>query len=187
MQFSEWLSRLKTKMNVQLVIEPALAEGEKLGAIGAWRFLIQKENIKDDLLSVSGDNLFEFDLKKLIDFYAKKKTVVVGLYDVARTEEARKLGIAQVDKNQKIIGFEEKPQEPKSTLASTGIYLYPKEKIQMITRYLLEGNNPDAPGYFLAWLHRIEPVHGFIFREKWFDIGSMETYQEADAFYSQRR
>jgi glucose-1-phosphate thymidylyltransferase len=186
MHFSEELKKIKTKKEIKLVIEPAMEEREKIGAIGAWEFLIRKENINDDLLSVSGDNLFEFNLKKFIDFYKEKGTVVIGLYDVGRIEEARKLGIAQIDKNNRIIGFEEKPENPKSTLASTGIYIYPKEKLKLILKYLSEGNNPDAPGYFLMWLYKRETVHGFTFSEKWFDIGSIETYEEANRYYEKK-
>jgi glucose-1-phosphate thymidylyltransferase len=56
----------------------------------------------------------------------------------------------------------------------------------MIHEYLSGGNNPDAPGFFVSWLAGQTDVHGFVFDgdSRWFDIGSIESYQEANALYS---
>ena len=58
------------------------------------------------------------------------------------------MGVAQLDCNDKIIGFEEKPKEPKSDIAVYATYIYEKNTLQLFKKYLEEGNNPDAPGYF---------------------------------------
>jgi glucose-1-phosphate thymidylyltransferase len=88
-----------------------------------------------------------------------------------------------LDKDGKVIDFQEKPLEPKSTLASTGCYLYPSSVIKHIQNYLKEKNNPDAPGYFVDWLSRKTDVYGFIFKEAWYDIGSFESYDQANEDY----
>lgn len=180
LQFRKFLSRYKLSKEVVLVVEPTLSEGEKLGSIGALRFLIEHEKVNDDLFSISGDNLFEFSLERFMNFYKARRETVVGLYDVKRKEEAKKLGIVEIDEKGRVIGFEEKPEKPKSTLASTGIYIYPKDVLPLILEYLAQGNNPDAPGYFLTWLYKRQHVYGFVFKEQWFDIGSPETYREAE-------
>jgi len=179
-QFRNFLNIYRSEKKIILVVEPALSESEKLGSIGALRFLIEREKVDDDLFVINGDNLFEFSLERFMDFYKTKRSTLVGLYDVKTIEEAKKFGVVEIDENGRITGFEEKPENPKSTLASTGIYIYPKNVIKLILEYLAEGNNPDATGYFLAWLYKKQPVYGLVFRERWFDIGSPEIYRKAD-------
>lgn len=177
-QFISWFMDYPTEKHVELVVEPSLSEGEKLGSIGAWEFLIREKKLGGDLLSVSGDNFFDFDLKSFLEFQKRVGGTAVGIYDVMDVEVARKkLGIVELDSNNKIVGFEEKPENPKGTLASTGIYMFPGEVLKLVLKYLEEGNSPDKAGMFLKWLYKIKPVYGFIFQGEWVDIGNMETYQ----------
>ena len=81
-------------------------------------------------------------------------------------------------KNDRVVGFEEKPKSPKSSLISTGIYVFPKEMLGMLKEYVSGGNNPDAPGYFLQWLMKKDAVYGVVYTDNWYDIGTVETYKE---------
>lgn len=185
-QLRKFLSRYKPSREVVLVVEPTLSEGEKLGSVGALRFLIEHEKVDDDLLVINGDNLFGFGLERILNFYRARRETCVGLYDVRSPEEARKLGVVEIDERGRVKGFEEKPEKPRSTLASTGIYIYPKDVLRLVLEYLAQGNNPDAPGYFLTWLYKRQPVYGFVFREQWFDIGSPDTYREAEREFGKK-
>ncbi len=180
-QFRAWLSGYNSKKPLKLVVEPSMEEGEKLGSIGAWGFLIRQEGLERPLLSVSGDNFFDFDLKPFLDFYRKVGETAIGVFDVKEREEARKMGIVKMDSDGRIVGFEEKPEKPKGTLASTGIYVFPGEVLGMILKYLKQGENPDKAGFFLEWLHKTRPVFGFIFGGEWVDIGSTEAYKNLNS------
>ena len=179
--FRTWLGKYSPKKHVELVVEPSLSEGEKLGSIGAWNFLIREKNLDGELLSISGDNLFDFDLRPLLDFYGNVGETVIGVFDVRELEEAGKFGIVELDKEKRLVGFEEKPEKPKGTLASTGIYIFPGEILKMILQYLEEGNSPDKAGFFLEWLYKVRPVFGFLFKGEWVDIGSLEAYNKLNA------
>ncbi len=180
-QFREWLNGYNSKKPLKLVVEPSMEEGEKLGSIGAWGFLIRQEGLEGDLLSISGDNFFDFELKPFLDFYRERGETSIGVFDVKERGEARKMGIVEMDSDGRIVGFEEKPEEPKGTLASTGIYIFPREVLRMLLQYLDEGNSPDAAGLFLKWLHKVRPVYGFLFRGEWVDIGSTEAYKKLNS------
>ena len=91
-------------------------------------------------------------------------------------------GIVEVN-NSIIVNFEEKPLNPKSTLASTGIYLFPKKTISLIKKYIAQGNNPDKTGSFIEWLHKREAVYSYVSDKKWYDIGSIEQLEEANKYY----
>ncbi len=183
--FEQWLAGLYTKTPVKLVIEKSLHEGEKLGAIGGINYTIQECRIGDDCLIISGDNVFDFDLKDFIKAYKEKKTVLNAVFDVKDTEKAKHLGIVTLE-GERIAKFIEKPANPPTTLASTGAYVFPKETLPLFSKYLNEGNNKDAPGFFLQWLHQKETVSGFTFNSNWFDIGSSDSLQAARKFLEKK-
>jgi len=177
--FSEWSRQARTPLKVSLVIEPAMEEGQKLGSIGALRHFLERARVNEDLLVVNGDNLFEFDLKRLLEFYSEKKTFSFGVYDTRSIEEARKMGVVLADHNGEVLNFEEKPAKPKSTTVSTGIYAFPASTLPLVGMYLEEGNSPDRMGDLLIWLMKRQKLHAFIFRDRWFDIGTPDTYMKA--------
>jgi len=176
--FTEWVGS-QSGSKPGLVIEPALDEGQKLGSIGALQFFIDERGMDDDLLVINGDNIFEFSLKDLLAFYNDKKTFVFGVYDTKNMEEARKMGVVLSNQDGKVMDFEEKPEKPKSTTVSTGIYMFPKDSLSLIKQYIDEGNSPDRMGDLLIWLMKKQDIHAFVFRERWFDIGTPETYNIA--------
>jgi glucose-1-phosphate thymidylyltransferase len=160
------------------------SEDDRLGAIGDVRFVGLEG---DDLLVIAGDNLFDFSLADYVAFVrAKGEASAVALYDVGDVQLARKYGIAEVDSESRIISFVEKPKEPASTLAATAAYIYDREHVPLVERYLEEGNSPDQPGRFIAWLHTHAPVYGYRFEGEWRDIGSAEQLLEADNLVRER-
>ena len=185
--FTQWLSGYKSSKNIELVIEPTLSEKDKLGSVGALGYLIREKNIDEELMIIGGDNLFEFDLRDLINYYGEKKGNVVALYDLKSIQKARSYGVARVDEEMRIVDFVEKPENPLSTLVSTACYMLSPEGVKSILTYLDKGENPDAIGFFIKWLIKRERVFGFVFSGKWFDIGSLESLKEADLIYSKNK
>ncbi len=184
--FQNWLSNLNSKKEIKLIIEGTLNEKEKMGAVGSLKYLIEKENITSDLMIVAGDNLFDFSLYSFIEYYKKKKAPVVAFYDIKSIDDAKRFGVACVDVNQKVIDFEEKPQNPKSTLVSTCCYLFPENSLELLKEYIDNKNNPDHPGSFIKWLSEKDSVFGFTFDGRWFDIGHMDAYKQANIEYEKK-
>ncbi|MCK5561862.1 MAG: NDP-sugar synthase, partial [Thermoplasmata archaeon] len=175
-----------TEKSIALFIEDTHSEQEKLGSVGALGFLINEKNIDDELLVIGGDNLFEFEMPDLINDFRAKQANIVALYDLGSLDHAGLYGVVETSEERKIIGFEEKPQNPKSTLVSTACYVFTKRGVKNILRYLTEGNDPDKIGHFIEWLYRNDDVFGFVFKGVWFDIGSFDRYDEANDYFSQR-
>jgi glucose-1-phosphate thymidylyltransferase len=172
-------------IELKLIIEDALSEGEKLGSIGALGKLINEEHLEDkECLVIGGDNLFGFEFSELIEVYRQKKSSIVALYDVESLTKAKLYGVVEVDQDDQIVNFQEKPEDPRSSLVSTACYLFTPEGMKNIVNYLDEGNNPDAMGFFINWLYSRVNVYGYVFKGAWFDIGSIEVYNEADGYYS---
>jgi glucose-1-phosphate thymidylyltransferase len=178
--FMDWMGGTGSVHDVGLVVEPVTEEGQKLGSIGALQFFIEQENVDDDLLVINGDNIFQFSLNGLVDFFREKNTFVFGVYDTRSVSEAMKMGVVLSDQNGMVMDFEEKPGKPKSTTVSTGIYMFPRESLPLIKQYIDDGNSPDRMGDLLVWLMKRQSIHAFVFRERWFDIGSADTYRQAE-------
>jgi glucose-1-phosphate thymidylyltransferase len=153
---------------------------DRLGAIGDIRFVQVQAELDDDLLVVAGDNLFDFSLADYVDWWREREGSAVAVYDVGDLELAKQYGVVAVDGDDRIVGFVEKPADPPSTLAATATYLYPRDHARLIQAYLEEGNPPDQPGNFIAWLHPREPVYAYRFAGEWYDIGDLGQLHEAD-------
>lgn len=183
-QFTEYMGRLKSKKDLELFIEDTHSEGEKLGSVGALGFLLRKNKIDEELLVIGGDNIFEFKMEDLITNFQEKQANVLALYDVGTLEQAKLYGVVETNKKNKIIGFQEKPMVPKSTLVSTACYIFTKKGVSNILKYIDEGNDPDKIGHFIEWLYQHDDVYGFVFSGRWFDIGSFDSYDEANEYLS---
>jgi glucose-1-phosphate thymidylyltransferase len=149
----------------------------RLGAIGDIQFV----GLDDDALIIAGDNLFDYDLADLVRFWEDKgRASAVAVLDVEERELAKRYGIVEVDADDRIVAFVEKPEDPPSTLAATATYLYSRDHLKLVDDYLAEGNNPDQPGNFVAWLHAREPVYAYRFAGGWYDVGDHAQLLEAD-------
>jgi len=164
----------------QLSIEETTEEDEKFGVVGALAQLVEREGVDDDLLVVAGDNLMGFSVGEFVDYFRAREGPTLAAYDVGSREKAKSYGLVELE-GDRVIDFQEKPDDPNSTLVSIACYAFPAESIRF-GEYLEDGNNPDEPGWFIQWLQSREPVHAFTFDEAWFDIGTPESYLEAVAW-----
>lgn len=185
--FQIWHERVKAAgvydKKITVLNDNTTKDGTKLGAVGDIQFVIDNSQINDSLLVLGGDNLFEFNLKEFIDYFNEKKENMVILHDIKDKEAVKRFSIVELNPENKLINFEEKPKDPKTTLIAICAYLFKKDTLKRVHEYLDKGNNPDAPGYFIEWLYENDSVYGWVFSESWFDIGSIEQFEEANLKY----
>jgi glucose-1-phosphate thymidylyltransferase len=171
--FDEW----SKDKGVTIADDGTDSNDNRLGAIGDIHFVA----LDDDALIVAGDNLFDYRLSDLVDFWRERGSAsAVAVHDVGVRDLARRYGIVEVDGNDRIVAFVEKPDEPPSTLAATATYVYSRAHLALVDTYLAEGNAPDQPGNFVAWLHSRTPVYAYRFEGGWYDVGDHEQLLEAD-------
>ncbi len=180
--FRYWLYTLPHYISerTELITEPTKHNEEKFGALKGLYHSIKEAGIQDDLFVVAGDNLFDFDLRKIVR-KGREKGITLAAYDVRNKELAKRYGVLVLE-NDRVVEFQEKPEHPKSTKISTGIYFFPEEKISLLGEYLSSGNDTDALGRFFEWIIRNENVFAEVYTGTWFDIGTLDTYKQADEF-----
>jgi glucose-1-phosphate thymidylyltransferase len=164
-----------------------VSNDDRLGAIGDIAFVLERIGGDDDLLVIAGDNLFDFALTDFAAFTAANGVAsAVAVYDCGDLELATHYGVVEAGDDDRVIGFEEKPSEPRSTLVATAAYLYHREHVPLVDRYLADGNPPDQPGRLIAWLYPREAVFAYRFAGLWFDIGNPDQLLVADNRWRER-
>ena len=182
--FLEWRKSFKCNKNISIINDRTKSNEDRLRTIGDIEFVISEKKITDDLLIINADNIFSFDLKKLLLFFGRERSVI-GLFDVRDLEIAKKMGHVRLDENNKVVFFKEKDPNTGDSICSIGIYYFPARVLPLITLYLDEANSPDRSGDLLEWLYKLENLYAYNYSgdgQYWFDIGSKEEYEKANLF-----
>lgn len=177
---------LNQKREISIFIEDSASETEKKGALAATALCIQKNDIQGDLVLLAGDNYFDFDFQKFFDFYdAGDNFPVLAAYDIGSKEEAKKFGVVVPNPEKiseqggEVLEFEEKPENPSSTLVSTGAYIFPHKYLGDIQEYSAD-HGDDLGGIFEFLRSKNVCIKYFSFAEQWYDIGSFPAFLEAN-------
>ena len=174
--FERWAAE---EPDVHIVDDGTTSNEDRLGAIGDIRLTIEREAIDDDLMVIAGDNLIEFSLQSFVEDVQPRGSAVC-LKDLKSKKKVSLYGMVEVNKQGKIIDFEEKPPKPRSTLISIGVYYFGKSHLPLFRQYLEEGHSKDAPGFYLQWFHQQVDVYGHVVDGEWYDIGDIDSYNAAN-------
>jgi glucose-1-phosphate adenylyltransferase len=156
-------------------------------------YSIQQEN-PEAILVLSGDHVYRADYRKIIEFYQEKKAEAVILAKTVNRSEASRFGVIAVDREQKIVQFLEKPENPprlpwdkKSSLISMGVYLF--RTPALIKALLQDARNSQSSHDFgkdiLPRMIQKNHVYAYLYDGYWEDIGTIDAYWKANmAFLS---
>lgn len=118
-------------LKIRILSDGSSSENSKRGALSAFIDFLDKEEIKEDLFLAGADNFFKFSLKEIYEKFKKEQKDLAIFYDINDLEAAKRFGVAVIENNL-IVDFEEKPQNPKSTLISSAMYFFKKETVSLI-------------------------------------------------------
>jgi glucose-1-phosphate thymidylyltransferase len=180
--FAAWSRGVNGRAPIHVHDDGTTTNENRLGAIGDVRFTIDRAGLAgEDLIIIAGDNLFEFSLAEYVTWWrGKGDGSAIAVYNCPSKELVKEYAVVELDDTDRVVSFEEKPADPKSTLAAIATYIYPAAHAALIPTYLAEGNSPDQPGKLVAWLHTRQPVYGYRFPGEWLDIGNHEQLLDAD-------
>ena len=158
---------------------------DDLGSADSARISMDYYNVKDPVFAVQGDNIFDVDVKELVEFHEKKGALMtIALREVENVEG---FGIADINKERRIARFVEKPspKEAPSNLANTGLYMVSPEirkifKEKGVKQIIKEEHRLDFGFDFIPYLIRTgRPVYGYTLKGSWYDVGTPRHYLEA--------
>ncbi|KQL37652.1 glucose-1-phosphate adenylyltransferase [Bacillus sp. FJAT-25509] len=135
------------------------------------------------VLILSGDHIYKMDYSKMLDYHVEKEAdVSISVIEVP-IDEASRFGIMNTNDEMDIIEFEEKPQYPKSNLASMGIYIF---KWNVLKEFLeMDDRNPESSNDFgkdviPLLLEEKKKVVAYPFKGYWKDVGTVKSLWEAN-------
>ena len=163
-----------------VISDGTASEEERLGALGDLQLALRRLDRGGDVLVAATDKLLAFELAEPLRF-ARERAAPVTL--CVRMPDRRRLagrhGCVLLDAAGRIVDFEEKPERPKSNIASLAVYVLTTAAQDLLDDYLRGGGNRDAPGHFLSWLTRATTVYGYLTAGDAYDVGTPESYAEA--------
>ena len=181
--FSHQTSSINCRTPITVIDDGTSTNETRLGAVKDIELGILTRKVEDDLLVMAGDNLLDFSLGGFISYAREKGTSCIMRYHEPNTERLHKCGVVEIDSTDRILSMEEKPAQPKSHWCCPPFYYYKKEDLPLVSKGIAEGCGTDAPGSFIAWLCQQTTVHAWEMPAARFDIGSLETYKEAQQKY----
>ena len=174
--FEDWA---KTKsMKVTVVDDGTSSNETRLGAVKDIQFAIETLGLDDDMLVIAADNVLSFSLTRFLRYAKEKGTSCIMRYYEGSQQKLTKCGVVQINEQDKILGMEEKPAQPKSNWCCPPFYYYTREDAKLVSKGIEAGCGTDAPGSYIAWLCTQTPVHAMEMPGKRFDVGNLESYNK---------
>lgn len=176
--FEVWHHQCNGPKPIRILNDGTSSPEGRLGAIGDIRYVLEREQVQEDLLVLAGDNVLGFGLEGYLNYFHKVDKDCILVRTVDDIEELRSVGVAELDDEMRVLSLEEKPREPRSNIGVFALYIYKKSTLPLFTRYLAEGGNPDAPSYFPEWLHSRQEMRAYYTEGTIDDVGTPEAYAE---------
>jgi NDP-sugar pyrophosphorylase family protein len=172
-------ARYNIKPQVHIKYQPNI---EDLGSADSARINMEYYDVRDPVFAVQGDNIFDVNLKELVEFHQKKGAIMtIALREV---EDVEGYGIADINKDMRISKFVEKPapKDAPSNLANTGLYMVSPEirkifKEKGVKKIIKERNRLDFGYDFIPYVIKSgRPVYGYTLKGNWYDVGNPKRY-----------
>ena len=179
--FAAW-SREHT-LPITVVDDGTSSNETRMGAVKDIQFAVEKLGIEEDVLVLAGDNVLDFSLVPFVRFGQENGCSCIMCYEEKELEKQQRTAIITVDPDGVITSYEEKPKEPKSSLAVPPFYYYLARDVKRIPEGLAAGCGYDAPGSFAAWLSGQTVMKAYRMPGKRYDIGNLESYEKIRTSY----
>ena len=133
------------------------------------------------VLILSGDHIYKMDYEVMLDFHKQNGAEVTLAAMPVPLEEAKRFGIVITDENRKIVDFEEKPANPRSNLASMGIYIFNWKTLKEALLAKADQPNLDFGKHIIPYCHeKGAPLYDYEYNGYWKDVGTLHSYWEAN-------
>ena len=180
---------LDRKSGGVMVLAPHVKGGEDSGEwfMGTANAIYQNIEFIDSsdpeyVLILSGDHIYKMDYSKMLEFHKLNNcTATIAVLEVPM-EEASRFGIMNANEDDKIYEFEEKPNIPKSNLASMGIYIFTWNKLRetLINDSKVHPDSDFGNHIIPQMLGAGERLYAYHFKDYWKDVGTIESYWQAN-------
>lgn len=187
--FADWARAnraIHTGLETEILDDGTTSNDNRLGAVGDIHFAIETCDIDGDVFVLAADNILLFSLQKLVNTFKSNPVSHITVRHNPDYDDRKRRGNVQLDEDNRVLQFIEKPDSPISEWSASPVYIYPASILPRFEEYIANGGNPDAPGHFLEWLHICETVYAYNIEGRVLDIGNRESLAEARAFFESK-
>lgn len=184
--FEEWKAASHYRKPISIVDDGTSTNETRLGAVCDLLFAMSRLHIDDDMLVVAADNILFFSFKDFVRYANEKDASCIMCHVQPSIDKLRRTGVVELADDGRVLGMEEKPQQPKTHWAVPPFYIYKRKDIELIRHAVENGCGKDAPGNLAHYMVYHTTMYAWKMTAGRFDIGSLDTYQEACKLLEQR-
>lgn len=181
--FEDWAIQQSYTKPVTIVDDGTSSNETRLGAVCDLLYAMDKLSIDDDLLVVAADNILMFSFQEFVDFAKSKGTSCIMCHAQPNIERLQRTGVVVLDEDNRVLNMEEKPQVPKSHWAVPPFYIYLRKDLDLVRGSVESGCGKDAPGNLAHYMVDNTLMHAWPMSAGRFDIGSLDSYEEAKRIF----
>ena len=182
--FEKWREAQSLSAKVTVLDDGTTSNEGRLGAVKDIAFAIEKLSLDDDIMIVAGDNVLDFSLVRLIDYFRSKNASVVMRYFEEDAARLKKSGVAVCSDDDRIIEMFEKSENPASNWCIPPFYIFTENDARLVEKAMSDGCGTDAPGSFAAYAAANSKVYAMKMTGRRFDIGNLESYEKVQREYN---
>lgn len=184
--FETWVEGKDYSIPTAFFCDGSTTPENRLGAVRDLAFALDHIDADESVLVSASDNLYTSDLTGMVEKFRERKAPVIALIRETDQTKLRRTGVARIrSDDSRVVLFIEKPEISPSSYACPALYVYPPDIRKDIADFLSDPEGlHDAPGYLVAFLVNRRPVYGVVLKGKRYDIGSMESYREAQLAFN---
>lgn len=181
--FNEWLSTINYSKPIRIIDDGTTSNDNRLGAVKDLLLAIEKCELDDDIMVLAADNILSFSFRGFVEFFKQKVSSVIMYYHEPELKKLQRTGVIAVDDKMRVLQMQEKPEKPVSEMAVPPFYIYKKSDMPLIKDCMNHGCGFDAPGNLAHYLVEQTEIYAWQMPGKRFDIGSLDSYEEAQHIF----
>ena len=172
-------------LTVEIYNNSCLDNETRLGASGDLALVLKMLGTPDKILVSGGDNIYRFDLEPLWKVFLGEVDHRIVAVPESDPATLRRTGVPEFGDREQVLRLHEKPDQPPSHWSCPPLYFFQPSVWTELEQFLHTSADHDAPGHFIDYLCRTSRVSGFQVEGRRLDIGSLETYRQAELELSQ--
>lgn len=177
-QFVTWKKNNDYSEKITIISDGSNSSVNKVGATSAVIKTIKEQNIDDDILIMAGDNILDFSLDYIFEYFINNDSSCIMFYEELDKLKLSKTGVIELDSGNYIISLEEKPSFPKTNYAVPPFYWLKKHDVKEMLFLFDDDKSVDALGAIIVNLCKNTSIKAIPMVGKRYDVGSLEEYKK---------
>ena len=182
--FEEWKANSNYSKPITIIDDGTTDNDNRLGAVRDLLLALEERAVDDDIMVLAADNILDFPMKGFVDYFKEKGSSVIMCHHEPELRRLQRTGVIAVDDDMRVLEMQEKPEKPVSNWAVPPFYIYSRKDLPLIRECMEHGCEFDAPGNLAHYLTGVTTLHAWPMPGTRFDIGSMDSYREAQERFS---